>query len=574
MAVLFLIGTFAIAAPESTDQLLQRADQIKLDDNNVFQGLLKQLDAQSGQLTELQRGWLDYFHAWQFGYLGEYPQALTAFHDLLAHVRDPTLRARAHISLIFDQVNASHFEDAYTAISDLLDSLPQIADHQTHFYALLTADYLYDEAGQYDLALSYLDQAAAFDQSEWSKCRVGGDRIEILYKSGKLGAGDARIQPAIDACQRIGDVNDKNSIVLYQARALLDENRAAGALKVLQAHDAEVLASHSSALTADFRATLARCSLAVGDLAQARGYAQNALTEANKQSFAQSVADSYEVLYEVAKRQNNLADALAFHEKYATADKGYLNDVSARALAYQMVHQQVLDKQRQIEAATDKNKVLALQQTVDAQKARARLLYIGLLLMGLIIVVGWAYRTKRSQIKFQRLARRDGLTGICNRQHFFESAQDTLRYCAKASRDASVLVLDLDHFKSVNDMHGHAAGDEALRRVVAACQMRLRSIDIFGRLGGEEFAILLPDCTETTANRRAEEMRADIASLPRYDVYADVLVTASFGVASSRACGYNLTTLLANADSALYAAKHAGRNRVVAHKAKVDAAGA
>ena len=565
VAVLILIGTLGAAAPENADQLLKRADQIKLDDNNAFRGLLKQLDAQAGQMNALQHGWLDYLHAWQLGYLGEYPRALTAFRDLLTHAQDPTLRARARISLIFDQVNASQFEDAYSTISDLLESLPQITDHQAHYYALLTADYLYSGAGQYDLALGYANQAAAFDQSDWSKCRVGSDRIEILYKSGKLRADDAQILPAIDTCQRVGDVNDKNVIVLDQARALLDEKRATDALKLLKAHDAEVVASHSAALTSDYRATLAQASLATGDLAHAAEYAQSAIANANQQPFAKSVADSYDVLYRAAKSQGDDKTALAWHEKYAAADKGYLDDVSTRTLAFQMVHQRVLDNQRKLDAANSANKVLALQQTVSTQKARARLLYMLLLLSGLLIVATWAYRTKRSQLKFQKLARRDGLTGICNRQHFFDSAQDALRYCAKASRDASVLVLDLDHFKSVNDMHGHAAGDEALRRVVAACQMRLRSIDIFGRLGGEEFAILLPDCAETTASARAQEMRADIASLPRYDIYADVLVTASFGVASSRACGYNLTTLLANADDALYKAKDAGRNRVEVH---------
>ncbi|MDE2084576.1 MAG: GGDEF domain-containing protein [Xanthomonadaceae bacterium] len=573
LAALALCGVLSAFAQSNVNQLLQRADQIKLDDNDAFQSLVKQLDARSSELTMLQRDWLDYFHAWQFGYLGEYPRALTAFHDLLAHAQDPTLRARARISLIFDQVNASHFEDAYTAISELLKSLPQITDHQTHLYALLTADYLYSDAGQFDLALGYLDQAAAFDQGEWSKCRVGGDRITILYKSGQLRADDARIQPAVDACQRIGDVNDKDSIVFYQARALLDENRAADALKVLQAHDAEVLASHSAALTSDFRATLAQAYLRTGDLDHAREYALSAIAQANKQPFAKSVADSYDVLYSIAKRQGDDAAALAWFEKYAAADKGYLNDLSARTLAYQMVHQRVLDSQRRLEAVTDRNKMLALQQQVEAQKSRSRLLYILLLLSGLVIVGGWAYRTKRSQIKFQRLARRDGLTGICNRQHFFDSAQDSLRYCARASREACVLVLDLDHFKSVNDMHGHAAGDDALKRAVAVCQVQLRSIDVFGRLGGEEFAILLPDCPLAVARQRAEAMRESIAASRREgDAAADLLVTASFGVAGTQACGYNLTSLLAAADDALYAAKRAGRNRVEVHHVAETAA--
>jgi diguanylate cyclase (GGDEF)-like protein len=393
-----------------------------------------------------------------------------------------------------------------------------------------------------------------------------------LYKAGELHADDARIQSALDTCASVGDSIDGNTINLYLARTLLDANRAADALKVLQAHDAEVLASHSAALTSDFRATLARCYLLNGDLEQAIESAQSAIANANKQPFARSVVDSYDVLYQVAKHRGDDKTALAWHEKYAVAGKGYLDDVSARTLAYQMVHQHVLDNQRQLEAANDANKVLALQQTVATQKARTRLLYMLLLLSGLVIVGGWAYRTKRSQIKFQKLARRDGLTGIFNRQHFFDSAQEVLRYCARNNRAACVLVMDLDHFKSVNDMHGHAAGDDALKRAVAACQVLLRSIDVFGRLGGEEFAILLPDCPAAVARERADAMRESIAASRREgDAAADVLVTASFGVAATQDCGFNLASLLASADDAMYAAKRAGRNRVEVHHTPAEA---
>jgi diguanylate cyclase (GGDEF)-like protein len=191
----------------------------------------------------------------------------------------------------------------------------------------------------------------------------------------------------------------------------------------------------------------------------------------------------------------------------------------------------------------------------------------------MLIVGGWAYRTKRSQMKFQKLARRDGLTGIFNRQHFLESAQDALRECAHHAREACLLVMDLDHFKSVNDMHGHAAGDDALKRTVATCQVLLRPDDVFGRLGGEEFAILVRDCPADVAHRRADAMRESIvASRREGDAAADVPVTASFGVASTKDCGYNLATLLAAADDAMYSAKRAGRNRVEVHRATVEPA--
>ncbi len=564
MIVLALIGTLCVAAPETTDQLLQRADQIKLANNDEFQILLKQLDAETEQLSPTQHDWLDYLHAWQLGYLGEYPQALSAFDILLARTQDATVRARARISLIYDQVNSTHFEDAYTSLNLLLDSLPQIDDRNAHLLILASAAYLYDNAGQYDLAMNYTDQALAYDSSDRPTCIAIEQKAEVLSHSGKLRVDDAQISSGIATCERSGDSFNANAIRRALAQAQFDHDDVAGALKLLKAHDAEVVSTHSSTTISQFHALLARCYLLTGDLARAREYARSAIDYANKQPYAKSVADAYDVLYQVAKRQGDDKDALANHEKYAAADKGYLNDTSARTLAYQMVNQQVLDKKRQIDALSEKNRTLQLTQQVAAQSSENRLLYIALLVSILAIVTTWAYRTKRSQLKFQKLARRDGLTGIFNRQHFFESAQAALRYGAKDAREASVLAMDLDHFKSINDMHGHAAGDAVLKRVVAACQTHLRAVDLFGRLGGEEFAILMPDCAEAVAAKRADEMRAAIAGMPGNGDAADVVVTASFGIATTRVCGYNLPTLLANADHALYAAKHAGRNRVAA----------
>ncbi len=561
-------------AAENADQLLQQADAIKYANNGEFLTLLNKLDAQSGSLTQVQRDWVEYLHAWQLGYRGEYQHALAAFDALLAHTQDETVRARARISLIYDQVNAGHFEDAFIVMGTVLESLPRIDDRDTRFLAFDAAAYVYSRGGEYDLALSYVNQALAMDPGGRSMCAVRETQIWILQEGGKLRPDDALIRQGLDTCRQVGATANANSILLQWAKAFLHDDRSADALKLLEKNKPGILATQSSALTSDFRSTMAQAYLRTGDLADAREAAQSAVELANQQDEAKSVADAYDVLYRVFKQQGDAAAALAYHEKYAAADKAYLNDVSARALAYQMVHQRVLDKQRQLVAANVRNQLLLLQQQVEAQTARTRLLYILLLLSGLLIVGGWAYRTKRSQMKFQKLARRDGLTGIFNRQHFLESAQDALRECAHHAREACLMVMDLDHFKSVNDMHGHAAGDDALKRTVATCQVLLRPDDVFGRLGGEEFAILVPDCPADVARRRAEAMRESVvASRREGDAAADVSVTASFGVASTKDCGYNLATLLAAADDAMYAAKRAGRNRVEVHDATTAGAG-
>jgi diguanylate cyclase (GGDEF)-like protein len=559
------------AVPETPDALLQRADELKTANNDEFRKLLEQLGARSDQLTPAQSDFLEYLRDWQMGYLGDYPRALSAFDALLSRTQDPTIRARARISLVSDQVNAAHYEDAYANISLLLDTLPQVEDRSAHRLSLVVAASAYNLAGQFELAQSFANQAIAYDNSDRSVCFATNQLAESLYKTRRLKLDDAQIRNGLEACQRIGDPLYANLIRLKLAQSKLDQGDPGSALASLEPYASQMEQTHSSEANALFRATLARGYLLSGDLAHAEQSARNAIEYANKQVNSEGAVEAWQVLYEIAKRQGNDKDALTFHEKYAAADRGYLDDTKARALAYQMVHQQVLDKKRQIDALNEKNQMLQLSQQLDSATARNRLLYIALLIAVLAGLAAFAYRTKRAQLKFQRLAQRDSLTGIFNRQHFMETAQDSLRYCAKDSREASVLALDLDHFKSINDMHGHAAGDAVLKRVVAACQSKQRSIDVFGRFGGEEFAILLPDCDETEAEQCAEEIRAAIAASRGVadPMSTGIVATASFGVASTQTCGYNLATLLANADSALYDAKRAGRNRVVTYRAPV-----
>ena len=552
------------AATSDPAELLARADEIKTANNSAFLDLLKQLDAQADQLSPLQRDQLDYLKGWQLGYRGEYRSAEPALKAVLDRTPDPTLRSRVRISLLNDQALASHYEEAYANLSELLESLPK--DQRARNFSFGVAALLYNQAGQYDLALKYADAWLDDKSDATAPCKAMAQKIETLYKSGKLKADDPQARNGLDACEHIGDPVFANAIRTSLASLLLDQGHAVDALHLLKPHDAEVLATHSAAAISIFRAALARCYLLGGDLEQARENAQGAIDYGIKQAFSKPVADAYSVLYEASKQQGDFRNALAFHEKYAEASRAYLTDATARTLAFQMVNQQVADKKREIDALNDSNQVLQLKQQVDAKSAETARLYILLLIAVLGSIAWWAYRTKRSQLRFQKLARRDSLTGIFNRQHFFDAATAALQYSAKSSRDACIVVIDLDNFKSVNDSYGHAAGDLVLKRAVSICEMHLRSIDIFGRLGGEEFGILLPDCGLDAAVRRAEELRAAIAGLYSGEGHVDFPVSASFGVAATARSGYDLKQLLIDADGALYQAKREGRNCVSVFK--------
>jgi diguanylate cyclase (GGDEF)-like protein len=207
---------------------------------------------------------------------------------------------------------------------------------------------------------------------------------------------------------------------------------------------------------------------------------------------------------------------------------------------------------------------LRLQQALDTKAVESSRLYIILLLVVLVSIILWTYRLKQSQLRFKRLSYHDGLTGIFNHQHFFSEADRALRMLEKKLGQTCLISLDLDHFKQVNDTYGHAMGDAVLRRTVAVCRQQLRPNDLFGRLGGEEFGILLLDCSREQGMAIADRIRAAIGATGVNRDGMVVLFSASLGLACTDTSGYELQRLCMEADAALYRAKHAGRNRVIA----------
>lgn len=157
----------------------------------------------------------------------------------------------------------------------------------------------------------------------------------------------------------------------------------------------------------------------------------------------------------------------------------------------------------------------------------------------------------------------DGLTGLWNRNTVLERLQQELNRAERENTSIGLIMADLDHFKQINDQHGHIAGDSVLREAARRMQASLRSYDRIGRYGGEEFLVLVPGCTLEQTRIVAEKMRASVEESPISTPAGDVHITLSLGVGRQRrSWGETAAALITSADEALYRAKHAGRNCV------------
>lgn len=167
--------------------------------------------------------------------------------------------------------------------------------------------------------------------------------------------------------------------------------------------------------------------------------------------------------------------------------------------------------------------------------------------------------------ELEQQAHTDYLTQVNNRRHFMTLAEAELTRSSRYGTSLSLFMIDIDWFKKVNDLHGHKAGDLALKRMAEICRQALRTMDIIGRIGGEEFAVILPETELSGALDVAERLRAEVegTAVP-IESGLPISITISIGVAQRLSSEENMDMLLSRADQALYQAKESGRNRVVA----------
>jgi diguanylate cyclase (GGDEF)-like protein len=203
--------------------------------------------------------------------------------------------------------------------------------------------------------------------------------------------------------------------------------------------------------------------------------------------------------------------------------------------------------------------------------------FAGCVVLGLLLL-RWLPLAVRERGKAEQRARDletlaavDWLTDLYNRRHFETLARRELARSQRYLRPLSLLIVDVDHFKAVNDRFGHATGDRVLQAAATACQRIKRDADVVARIGGDEFAVILPETTNAAAAQFAERLRQELSECPISVNGESFPITVSIGIAGASVGTSGIETLLGDADQALYQAKTAGRNRVVVWRPPVAA---
>ena len=431
---------------------------------------------------------------------------------------------------------------------------------------LLNLAIAYRRMGDNDKAMEYLRQSEAFADREqdWTSLMTTlYQRAFILEDSGQADAALASYRRALALAVKQGSTYDIGGTQLGMANALLAKRDYHGALQALDRAEAafKAFGDHSNQEMVDLRRGRAYAGL--GDHARAlQEYTRAARSieaSANLRYMAllyEARADTLQALGRDAAANADLKRTLALQKRISEANRSQQSEV----LRYQFdtARRDLENTRLQAEQQSQQQKLAAAERVRRWQ--RLTLVSAGILV---VVLLALLWRQLRRMRRMRLLAMTDELTGVGNRRSI-EAAGEALVARAHASgTPLAVLTFDLDDFKRVNDTLGHAAGDRVLVAVARACEQALRTEDVLGRLGGEEFVVLVPGDADA-ALQVGERLRAAVEQLDLSPIASGLRATVSVGLAQLRERDRDVHEVIARADAALYRAKASGKNRVEA----------
>lgn len=369
---------------------------------------------------------------------------------------------------------------------------------------------------------------------------------------------------------------------LEVGRALLGLGRLALAEEHLDAALAIGRDIRQSEITARTLLHLAELAQERRDLLRARGYVDEAISHLERIQLRPQLAQAYAIRERIAIAQRDTEAALRYAHRHAEQRELLLGTRAGRQLAALKARHARTEAGQKLALLQKDNELQAAN--LHTRELRQHLSYGALAsLLLLLALAAWRFAGMRRLNKalaeanqqlseradaLYQAAIRDPLTGVWNRAHLHEQLDRRLAACLGEGREFAVLVLDFDHFKSVNDACGHLRGDSVLVAGIAAIRACLRAEDMLGRFGGEEFVVGLEGHSADAALAVAERLRKEVEAKLASEHFAPIRITVSIGIATaSQLAQPSVDALLDAADRAMYAAKAAGRNRVMRYAA-------
>lgn len=530
--------------------------------------ILEKLKALESTFTPEQNERYQLAYAHSLGDRGKHAERVALVESFLGKVKTPARRARFLYELIDGYTALGRYERALQAMNESILLLPALEKTSQKIVALQGTVNLLSALRAYDEALDFAERIYALrDDSAGSYAACVGltNKVETNYMRASNAVARALVPEAILAC----DANKNQFFTLIvKTHAAIDVidtgNYAKGITTSLPLLREFSLLSKDSDYLTQLEEAVARAYLQAGNAERAEHYGLQAYQRAQSSRVLLLQEKTSETMAAIKRNQGHLAAAIGYYDTNLALKKKVLDDQVQRNLAYQRVKFETQDKANRMALLEQTNKNLGIEKKLQQGQYQNLVLLMTLGLVLMTILGTWLVRTLKQKDFFRESAQVDGLTQVSNRAHFMASSHQVFK---DNRRRVSLVLLDMDFFKRINDTYGHATGDWVLRSVCDTVKAQLRKTDILGRLGGEEFAICLPQFTEDEVRAVAERCRAAIAAIDTLPSGFDFQITASFGIATRDIGGpLNFEETLAAADKALYFSKNEGRNRVTVYQ--------
>jgi diguanylate cyclase (GGDEF)-like protein len=455
------------------------------------------------------------------------------------------------------------------ALDDLLRAYALLRRHASREEAMVAAGRLsmaQFSVRDYPQALALVDETIGFFREEKAQIRLAtalDRRAAILKAAGRL---DEALLAAAEALRIHESIGDRVGTGLSQMRMCgVQIERNALTHAASWCDRAELTLSQTTGMDDNDYRTLAalrgRLYLALGRSKEAVAQFDRAIAPGGAQP-ADDIAELYELRSRAHAAVGNYSAAFTDQGEYLRRmrEQGTLDRIREVA---QLRVQFENDQEKQKIALLQKDKILAEEQLRSQTRTTQLVAIAGLTGLVTAFFLGYALLShRRHRAELIRLAERDELTGLLNRRAIVRKAVEFLSRARESKGSLIIGLIDLDHFKSINDRFGHAVGDQLLQRFAAALRTSLHSREMFGRYGGEEFLVLFPDTSLDQARQAAERLRATLREQRLRIDDQDVTVTLSLGLACYETGDVLFDQIARRADIALYVAKTQGRDRV------------
>lgn len=492
---------------------------------------------------------------------GDVEASLATVEAVLERDLEPAQRLSAHTRAANVGHIARRYEQTYHHLNRALALLDEhdLREDVDNLFSI--AAYMYTLVGEFDAALEFGRRAVEFAaDSDDPRARCNAlQRMGFVYKRrAEFEASKAHYEAARPACVAAGDALIAATVDYGLADLLSSHGQAADAEPLFDRSIEALERLGYRAGLAEARLYRARMAFELGQDPEVERLLEPALEPFRQHGNHDYEAEAQRLLAEIDRRNGRPEDALVHLTAANAAQQAGFEQMRDRQAAFLRVRFELAERERELALLREQQALSALEASARSQRAllRAGLGAMTALLL-IVLLVLWI-RAVRDRRRFRRLSERDALTALSNHTRFFELAERTLALARQKRQPYTLILADIDHFKQVNDRHGHLVGDRVLRRVGSALRREFGDSGIIGRVGGEEFALALPGPEPAEIHRRLARFRRALHGIEGLDRP----LTMSFGMAKPRA-NETLTVLRARADRRLYAAKQAGRDRVV-----------